>query len=110
MGVTASECCGRKRRATRPSRRGRAPRRLVAIHRRAQTDGWAYTYERAFVETVSVRMARKPGWACTSQADRLSLCYQKMSSARMSRGETLVLVMQPAQDRPTHDLALAPGR
>ena len=38
------------------------------------------------------------------------LCYQKMSSARMSRGETLVLVMQPAQDRPTHDLALAPGR
>ena len=28
----------------------------------------------------------------------------------MSRGETLVLVMQPAQDRPTHDLALAPGR
>ena len=36
--------------------------------------------------------------------------YQKMSSARMSRGETLVLVMQPAQDRPTHDLALAPGR
>ena len=75
-----------------------------------KTDGWAYTYERAFVETVSVRMARKPGWACTSQADRLSLCYQKMSSARMSRGETLVLVMQPAQDRPTHDLALAPGR
>ena len=39
-----------------------------------------------------------------------TLCYQKMSSARMSRGETLVLVMQPAQDRPTHDLALAPGR
>ena len=39
-----------------------------------------------------------------------SLCYQKMSSARMSRGETLVLVMQPAQDRPSHDLALAPGR
>ena len=38
------------------------------------------------------------------------LCYQKMSSTRMSRGETLVLVMQPAQDRPTHDLALAPGR
>ena len=38
------------------------------------------------------------------------LCYQKMSSARMSRGETLVLVMQPAQDRPTHDLALAAGR
>ena len=38
------------------------------------------------------------------------LCYQKMSSARMSRGETLVVVMQPAQDRPTHDLALAPGR
>ena len=38
------------------------------------------------------------------------LCYQKMSSARMSRAETLVLVMQPAQDRPTHDLALAPGR
>ena len=38
------------------------------------------------------------------------LCYEKMSSARMSRGETLVLVMQPAQDRPTHDLALAPGR
>ena len=38
------------------------------------------------------------------------LCYQKMSSARMSRGETLVLVMRPAQDRPTHDLALAPGR
>ena len=38
------------------------------------------------------------------------LCYQKMPSARMSRGETLVLVMQPAQDRPTHDLALAPGR
>ena len=34
----------------------------------------------------------------------------EMSSARMSRGETLVLVMQPAQDRPTHDLALAPGR
>ena len=28
----------------------------------------------------------------------------------MSRGETLVLVMPPAQDRPTHDLALAPGR
>ena len=40
----------------------------------------------------------------------LGLCYQKMSSARMSRGKTLVLVMQPAQDRPTHDLALAPGR
>ena len=40
----------------------------------------------------------------------LDLCYQKMSSARMSRGETLVLVMQPAQDRSTHDLALAPGR
>ena len=38
------------------------------------------------------------------------LCYQKMSSTRMSRGETLVLVMQPAQDRPTHDLALAPGQ
>ena len=38
------------------------------------------------------------------------LCYQKRSSARMSRGETFVLVMQPAQDRPTHDLALAPGR
>ena len=38
------------------------------------------------------------------------LCYQEMSSARMSRGETLLLVMQPAQDRPTHDLALAPGR
>ena len=38
------------------------------------------------------------------------VCYQKMSSARMSRGETLVLVMQPAQDRSTHDLALAPGR
>ena len=46
--------------------------------------------------------------ACAS-ASR-ALCYQKMSSARMSRGETLVLVMQPAQDRPTHDLALAPGR
>ena len=41
---------------------------------------------------------------------RSRLCYQKMSSARMSRGETLVLVMQPAQDRPTHDLAPAPGR
>ena len=41
---------------------------------------------------------------------RCTLCYQKMSSARMSRGETLVLVMQPARDRPTHDLALAPGR
>ena len=40
----------------------------------------------------------------------MPLCYQKMSSARMSRGETLVLVMQPAQDRRTHDLALAPGR
>ena len=40
----------------------------------------------------------------------VTLCYQKMSSARMSRGETLVLVMQPAQDRSTHDLALAPGR
>ena len=40
----------------------------------------------------------------------VTLCYQKMSSARMSRGETLVLVMQPAQDRPTHDLVLAPGR
>ena len=38
------------------------------------------------------------------------LCHQKMSSARMSRGETLVLVMQPAQDRSTHDLALAPVR
>ena len=111
MGVTASECCGRKRRATRPSRRGSSPgdgsSPFTVEHK---TDGWAYTYERAFVETVSVRMARKPGWACTSQADRLSLCYQKMSSARMSRGETLVLVMQPAQDRPTHDLALAPGR
>ena len=31
-----------------------------------------------------------------------------MSSARMSRGETLVLVMQPAQDRPTHDWAVLP--
>ena len=45
-----------------------------------------------------------------SATPRLLLCYQKMSFARMSRGETLVLVMQPAQDRPTHDLALAPGR
>ena len=32
------------------------------------------------------------------------LCCQKMSSARMSRGETLVLVMQPAQDRPTQEV------
>ena len=38
------------------------------------------------------------------------LCDQKMSFARISRGETLVLVMQSAQDRTTHDLALAPGR
>ena len=44
------------------------------------------------------------------RGDVAYLCYQKMSSARMSRGETLVLVMQPARDRPTHDLALAPGR
>ena len=44
-----------------------------------------------------------------AQPDCRGLCYQKMSSARMSRGETLVLVMQPAQDRSTHDLALAPG-
>ena len=49
-----------------------------------------------------------PGMSFHALAGRL--CYQKMSSARMSRGETLVLVMQPAQDRPTHDLALAPGR
>ena len=48
---------------------------------------------------------------CHARRDQpLRLCHQKMSSARMSRGETLVLVMQPAQDRPTHDLALAPGR
>ena len=29
-----------------------------------------------------------------------------MSSARTSRGETFVLVMQPAQDRPTYDVGL----
>ena len=33
--------------------------------------------------------------------EALRLCYQKMSSARMSRGETLVLVMQPAQEAVT---------
>ena len=48
--------------------------------------------------------------ALTIASTRCRVCYQKMSSARMSRGETLVLVMQPAQDRPTHDLAPAPGR
>ena len=48
--------------------------------------------------------------ALAAKAQGFEVCYQKMSSARMTRGETLVLVMQPAQDRPTHDLALAPGR
>ena len=41
----------------------------------------------------------------------MPLCYQKMSSARMSRGETLVLVMQPALDAdgaPARVLGCAP--
>ena len=54
------------------------------------------------------KVLRRLGYSRLPKPPRL--CYQKMSSARMSRGETLVLVMQPAQDRSTHDLALAPGR
>ncbi len=38
------------------------------------------------------------------------LCYQKTSSALTSRRETLVLVVQPTEDRPTNEAAPAPRR
>ena len=83
-------------------------------HERAEPSAADFPPTEGSVSSVKLRNlsrdARERRAHLPRHALRARLCYQKMSSARMSRGETLVLVMQPAQDRPTHDLALAPGR
>ena len=83
-------------------RRWASPNKIIrfkhsSLMERMKHSAWAFALgARTGVSTVSIPMR--------------AVCYQKMSSARASRGETLVLVMQPTQDRPTHDLALALGR
>ena len=87
-----------------------SPEALRCLHTVAiALPGWR-AQGRSLLAPSMVLKRRSRRWRVSGHQICLGLCYQKMSSARMSRGETLVLVMQPAQDRPTHDLALAPGR